>query len=418
MNALPDNWYEIRVQVLERDGHQCIRKRPDCTANLDVHHIHPKYFGGSHNLSNLITLCDRCHSARHIQLQVSLARRVVQRTALAFRRFIAAISAQPQPLNYRPLLQVLASTSEFRDGQQEAIEAALAGNDVIVVRPTGSGKSLIYQLPALLADKPSIVITPLKALMVDQVQGLWQKGIPATFINSDLSRTEKSQRLSFFRDNGFKLIYLAPERLDEQRVRRIAELELLRQVEIAYLVIDEAHSIEEWGWAFRQSYKQLGEVRRQFGNPQVIALTATATPRVRLEIAQELALDNPTVLVQGFDRPNITFCTEHLGYGSKPEVFEKKAAYVMSLLARIGSNSKTIIYVPTIKTGEQLLERLRGTGLEVEFFYSGLDVLKKANIQERFSGQAEPILDVLSAYPNNPAARKAIRAHAKCRKAR
>ena len=391
MNRLPNNWQKIRKEVLKRDNFCCLV----CGSkeNLHVHHLYPKYFGGSHQLSNLTTLCDKCHATRHIEQQVRLARRSIEFLQYNLRKLMVLFKYGKMPVvNYAPLLRMLTGKSKFFPGQKEVIEKIFEGNDVLVIRPTGSGKSLIYQFPAVIAKKPSIVISPLKALMKDQVENLFARGIPVTFINSDISKEEKMNRLDFFQKGAFKLLYLAPERFDKNILANPQEIQKIKEVKIKYLIIDEAHNIEDWGHTFRQNYQRLNEIKRLFGNPQTIALTATATPYVRKEIVKSLAMSKPEVFVQGLDRPNIVLHVERI-YGRKE--FDLKYEFISYLLQYINAERKTIIYVPTIKIGNSLLERLRELKFDVEFFHSQLETLKKTNIQNRFTNLAKPHLDLL-----------------------
>src|SRR5438105_3577576 len=162
---------------------------------------------------------------------------------------------------------------DFREGQDEVIVAILAGEDAIVVMPTGGGKSVCYQLPALMREGPTLVVSPLIALMKDQVDALWQREIPATFINSSIPFEEQTARLRALRRGGYKLVYVAPERFRSERF-----LDALRETKVSLFAVDEAHCISHWGHDFRPDYLRLGEAARRLGRPQIVALTATATP--------------------------------------------------------------------------------------------------------------------------------------------
>jgi RecQ family ATP-dependent DNA helicase len=313
---------------------------------------------------------------------------------------VSSLLGSQQPDYYYPLLYRLTGTFRFREGQKAAVDAVLAGKDLLFVAPTGSGKSLIFQLPALLAPKPSLIITPLRALMEDQVRKLWERGVPATFINSDLSKEEREERLKFFLNGAFKLLYLAPERLNPQKAQA-HELAMLEKVAMSYIVVDEAHTIEEWGWAFRPSYRRLGEMRRKLGNPQAIAVTATATPDVREEIANELGIEPQNELLQGFDRPNIIFHVKRLNEAPAVEgnanLHQEKARYLIALLKKIGLQSRVIVYVPTVKIGSQLLALLKKNKMDVDFFHAERSNVAKENIQARFGGLSQPRLNLLIA---------------------
>src|SRR5205085_4645402 len=195
---------------------------------------------------------------------------------------------------------------EFREGQREVLEAVLAGHDTVVVMPTGGGKSLCYQLPALMKEGVTVVVSPLIALMKDQVDALRARGLPATFINSSLDFEEQKERIAGLRRGDFKLLYVAPERF-----RSTHFVETLRRAEISLFAVDEAHCISQWGHDFRPDYLRLRSFRETIGSPQTIALTATATPYVRADIIEQLNLSDPRAFVSGFDRPNLSIGVVH-----------------------------------------------------------------------------------------------------------
>ncbi|HEX2750886.1 MAG TPA: RecQ family ATP-dependent DNA helicase, partial [Verrucomicrobiales bacterium] len=190
---------------------------------------------------------------------------------------------------------------KFLDGQNRIIAAVLAGQDTLAIMPTGGGKSLCYQLPALIMDGVTVVISPLIALMKDQVDALERRGIAATLINSTLSPGEQQARIDAMRQGKYRLVYVAPERF-----RHRAFTDALRAADIALLAVDEAHCISQWGHDFRPDYMRLGEALERLGRPQVVALTATATPEVRADILRQLSLRDPFECVSGFSRPNLS----------------------------------------------------------------------------------------------------------------
>ena len=191
---------------------------------------------------------------------------------------------------------------EFRPLQQEIIDDALAGRDVVALLPTGGGKSLCFQLPALLRNGVTIVVSPLIALMKDQVDALRTSGIPATFLNSTLAASEARERFRGLHRNEFRLLYVAPERLMMENF-----LESTLNWNIAQIAIDEAHCISEWGHDFRPEYRELKKLRTQFPDVPIMALTATATKRVRDDIVKQLKLRQPRCYVASFNRPNLTY---------------------------------------------------------------------------------------------------------------
>src|SRR4051812_32016596 len=192
--------------------------------------------------------------------------------------------------------------SAFRPGQEAAVESVLAGRDTLVVLPTGGGKSLCYQVPALMLPKLTVVISPLISLMKDQVDALTARGLPATFVNSTLTSSQVSDRLARAIRGDVKLLYVAPERFDFGTTA-----ERLRDAGVSLLAVDEAHCISEWGHDFRPSYLRISTVREKLGNPPTVALTATATPHVRRDIVAQLKLESPTTIITGFDRTNLTY---------------------------------------------------------------------------------------------------------------
>src|SRR5437867_2998296 len=200
----------------------------------------------------------------------------------------------------REHLQNLFGLDDFRPAQRGVIEDVLAGRDVLCVMPTGAGKSLCYQLPAVVGGGMTIVVSPLISLMEDQVQQLRDEGIAAALINSSLSVSQQRMAIEQLHDGFDGLLYVAPERFFAPNFQT-----LIDKLKVKLFAIDEAHCISQWGHDFRPDYSQLGEVRRRLGAPPTIALTATATEDVRADIIQKLNLRDPHVVVTGFDRPNL-----------------------------------------------------------------------------------------------------------------
>ena len=200
------------------------------------------------------------------------------------------------------ILQEIYGYDEFRGQQQAAIDRALAGQDSLVLMPTGGGKSVCYQVPAQLRAGTALVVSPLIALMQDQVSALHELGVPAAFLNSSLSREEQDDVVMQLRDGELRLLYIAPERLIQPGTRA-----LLRSLPISLIAVDEAHCVSQWGHDFRQDYLALHELREWFPGVPRMALTATATALTRTEIIERLALTDAAILVSGFDRPNIRY---------------------------------------------------------------------------------------------------------------
>jgi ATP-dependent DNA helicase RecQ len=261
---------------------------------------------------------------------------------------------------------------EFRAGQREVVESVLAGHDTVVVMPTGGGKSLCYQLPALMKEGVTIVVSPLIALMKDQVDALQARGLPATFINSSLEFEEQKERIAGVRRGQFKLIYVAPERFRSNHF-----VETLERAQISLFAVDEAHCISQWGHDFRPDYLRLRSFRERIGSPQTIALTATATPHVRADIIEQLSLREPRAFVSGFDRPNLSIAVVHT------EREREKIARIRQLAAEYEGQSG-IVYASTRKAVEQVTRKLQEARLSVVGYHAGMTDDERVRAQEDF----------------------------------
>lgn len=260
---------------------------------------------------------------------------------------------------------------DFLEGQGEVIAAVQQGHDTVVVMPTGGGKSLCYQLPALLREGITLVVSPLIALMKDQVDQLAVRGIPTTFINSSLSYAEVTNRLRLIRSGRIKLVYAAPERF-----RSDAFVEAVGGTGVGLFAVDEAHCISHWGHDFRPDYLRLEPAARRLGRPQMIALTATATPRVRADIARELKLNEPRVFVAGFDRANLELIVQHVSS-------EREKLDALKVLIN-GSSGAGIVYAATRKAVEQVAARLNMSGIRAVAYHAGMDDAERTSAQEIF----------------------------------
>src|SRR5258705_10451900 len=258
---------------------------------------------------------------------------------------------------------------QFRPLQQEIISDALAGRDVFVLMPTGGGKSLCFQLSALMRDGLTIVVSPLIALMKDQVDALQTSGIPGTFLNSTLNREEAKARWRGLHRGEYRMLYVAPERLMLD-----AFLERALNWNIAQLAIDEAHCISEWGHDFRPEYRELKKLRKHLPDVPLMALTATATERVRGDIIKELKLRDPRAYVASFNRPNLTY-----------RVIPKTAAYDQ-LLAFIRSqpNDSCIVYCASRKSTESLARNLNEDSVSAKPYHAGLTNVERSKHQDAF----------------------------------
>ncbi|MEI6627564.1 MAG: ATP-dependent DNA helicase RecQ [bacterium] len=258
---------------------------------------------------------------------------------------------------------------EFRPLQKEIIERVLSGKDCVVLMPTGGGKSLCFQLPALILDGVVIVVSPLISLMKDQVDALQANGIATGLINSTLTRVEITNVMSEAKVGKLKILYLAPERLGVPGFE-----DFLRTLKISLIAIDEAHCISEWGHDFRPEYRNLKLLRKKFPTVPVIALTATATEKVRDDIVKQLALENHQIFISSFNRPNLSY-----------EVWPKKDSLrsILNILSGY-KNESVIIYCFSRKDTEGLVENLNKHGFKAAAYHAGLDVNKRRENQDNF----------------------------------
>jgi ATP-dependent DNA helicase RecQ len=264
--------------------------------------------------------------------------------------------------------------SSFRPGQLEVISAVLAGDDCLCIMPTGGGKSLCYQLPSVVRPGVTLVISPLIALMKDQVDALARLGLRATFVNSSLAPAEQNERIDAMAAGAYDLVYVAPERF---RSGRFAEAAAASKVQL--LAVDEAHCISEWGHDFRPDYARIGQFRRQVGNPQTMALTATATPRVREDVVRLLQMKSPKTFITGFARPNLHF--EVLF----PSGNQAKDAALLAALEE--ADGPAIVYAATRKRCEDIAETiLENTAARAGIYHAGMAPDERRRVQDDFMG--------------------------------
>ncbi|MPY91074.1 MAG: RecQ family ATP-dependent DNA helicase [Luteitalea sp.] len=287
-------------------------------------------------------------------------------------------------------LQQCFGHTSFRAGQEDLVRSVLDGHDVLAVMPTGSGKSLGFQLPALVLPGTTLVVSPLISLMKDQVDELNGRGIRAAALHSMLPSDAKHEALTAARQGDLRLLYVAPERFASDYFAR-----LLRDLPIARFVVDEAHCVSDWGHDFRPDYRRLrtaaAECRRsdgQTGRPPLAAFTATATPEVRDDIVDLLGLVNPRVLVSGFDRPNI-----HLQIRPVSGDLEK-----LRLLPQLVAGRRSLVYAATRRSAEEAAETLRETGLQAGAYHAGLRDAERSRVQDAFASGALRVVCATNAF--------------------
>ena len=271
----------------------------------------------------------------------------------------------------REILRTHFGYPAFRPGQERAVQAVLEGRDTLVILPTGGGKSLCFQVPALMLPGLTVVISPLISLMKDQVDALAARNLPATFINSSLSGAEVASRLARAERGEVKLLYVAPERFDAGTTA-----ERLRAIGVSLLAVDEAHCISEWGHDFRPSYLRIRSVRERLGMPPTIALTATATGDVRTDIIKQLQLDKAETIVTGFDRKNLSYSVVR----TRTEA-DKDEALIAALKAQPGL---AVVYASTRKAVERITQVLERARIPAVGYHAGLDDEHRRDVQDAF----------------------------------
>jgi ATP-dependent DNA helicase RecQ len=269
--------------------------------------------------------------------------------------------------------------SSFRPLQERIVRSLLAGHDTCVVMPTGGGKSLCYQLPAVVSERTTVVISPLIALMQDQATQLAQMGIPAAVLNSSVSHEEQSRVIRQAREGAFRLLYLSPERL-----QRADTLSWLQQVPISFFAIDEAHCISEWGHEFRPEYRQLSSLRGKFPDRPIAAFTASATRHVRHDILAQLELRNPDKYIASFHRPNLRYLVRQC------DSVEHTALLVTAL--RHYDEGNVIVYSPTINKVEETVDFLEDQGIAAIGYHAKMDASDRRRNQERWMSDEVRVL--------------------------
>jgi len=294
-------------------------------------------------------------------------------------------TSEIEPSALRDVLARNFGHGDFHPRQKAAIEAVLAGRDTLVTMPTGAGKSLIYQLPALVLDGLTLVISPLIALMKDQVDGLRGRGVRATFVNSTLEARDRNERLEEAVKGKVDLLFVTPERFRSAPFReRLARLRIVR------LAVDEAHCISEWGHDFRPDYWKLGEYRALLGDPPTIALTATATPRVAADIVRALRLEDPFRVRTGIERPNL-----FLGSSKVFRAEEKIPHLAERIRAMDGAG---IVYTTLIRDLEGLHDELLAMGIKSLVYHGKLSSRERREMQGRFMESEREVILATNAF--------------------
>lgn len=271
--------------------------------------------------------------------------------------------------------------TSFRKMQREIVDAALGGKDVLAILPTGGGKSVCFQVPALMKPGIAIVVTPLIALMKDQVQNLNARGIKALAVYMGMSRREIELSLNNALYGDFKFLYLSPERLSTQMFR-----DYLKDMDVSYIVVDEAHCISQWGYDFRPDYLKIARIRQICGAP-VIALTATATPAVADDIMEKLEFREKLLLKSGFERPNLSYIVRNR---------EDKLGQLLNICRSVPGTG--IVYVRNRRKCEELASFLKGSGLQASFYHAGLSYLTRTSRQEDWKSDKIRIMVCTNAF--------------------
>ena len=255
----------------------------------------------------------------------------------------------------------------FRPKQEEIVSAALEGRDVLAILPTGGGKSVCFQVPGMMKEGIAIVVTPLIALMKDQVQNLNDRGIKALCVNAGMGRREVELTLNNAAYGDFKFLYVSPERLGTRLFQSYVQ-----EMKVSYIVVDEAHCISQWGYDFRPDYLQIGKLRELVDAP-VIALTATATPQVAEDIMERLRFENKCLIKSGFERPNLSYIVRRT---------EDKPGQLLSICSNVAGTG--IVYVRSRKRTEELAAFLNSNGIAASFYHAGLGADSRTDRQEQW----------------------------------
>lgn len=380
---------KLAAVVLARDGYRCLACGTTCrSTTAAVHALLGDAGPVPRTPADYMTLCPSCahhHSQQaHLPGSQSWFERALRRLATRLDR---ELDLPPSLTRLSAGLRVLGAT-RLRAGQFAVVLAALQGQSVLMVSPTGSGKTLCFQLPTLIQDRGAFVISPLKALMSEQVHDLERRRIPSTFIHGDVAPADKYRRYGWLSEEAVKFFYCTPERFDDTRVRP-DEVTRLLAARPRYLVIDEAHCIDRWGDDFRPSYSRLGEIRQKLGKPTVLAFTATAGVKTQQRILHSLGIPDAQVVVTGVDRPNIALLRLAIDH-------DEARFTAMATLLGLMPAGRAMIFVPTIKVGERIQAGMRQHGLDIPFYHSKIHSAEiRSELLDRFMGRRGPAARVI-----------------------
>ena len=284
--------------------------------------------------------------------------------------------------NPHSILKKVFGYDSFRPGQEQIVQRLLAGQDVLAVMPTGAGKSICYQVPALLLPGITIVVSPLVSLMKDQVGALVQAGVAAAFLNNSLTDNQKALMLHRAREGWYKIIYVAPERLEMPGFQRFAQ-----EREISMVTVDEAHCISQWGYDFRPSYLRIADIRAMLPGVPVLALTATATPAVVDDIQDKLGFGSHNVFRMSFERKNLAYVVRHSA---------DKEAEALHILQRV--DGPAIVYVRSRAKAKEVAEYLAGQGISATYYHAGLDNADKDARQKAWVSDKARVMVATNAF--------------------
>ncbi|HEX6065542.1 MAG TPA: ATP-dependent DNA helicase RecQ [Longimicrobiales bacterium] len=286
----------------------------------------------------------------------------------------------------RSILRKHFGYDDFRGSQKDAIRSILGGRDTLVLMPTGGGKSLCFQIPAIVLEGCTIVISPLISLMKDQVENACRAGLPATFINSTLTPAEIRERMFAVAAGRIKLLYMAPERAENPRF-----VDQLKQMNVAMIAVDEAHCLSQWGHEFRPSYMKLGPLRTAL-KCRVIALTATATPEVRRDILTHLHMERPLVIAGGFDRENLRWQVVRAERGVEKDL------QLCRLLRRELGQGVALVFASTRKKVDGIADMLNARSIKASGYHAGVKSTERSRLQDRFINEEAGIIVATNAF--------------------